>query len=138
MNKSIVKKLKTALEAGCKKVEDSYTKNLDGWDATVAKDKAHKAWRRSLAKYGIRMEPIDVIIGIETLQQTIEIANANPEHILVMDYTNQQFKDEMDASSEGEGKEECVFVYIIPKDLSFDCLPFDPPVKKKAKARSSK
>lgn len=140
MNKSIVKKVKAALEAGYEKVKDSYTKGLDGWDATVAEDNAHKVWRASLERLaGIRMEPIDVIVGVETLQQTLEIANMNPGCVLVMDYTNDQFKDEMDASSEGEGQEECVFVYIIPEDLTRRIaslgLPFDPPVKNKTKSR---
>lgn len=140
MNKKNINKVKAALEAGYKKVKDSYTKGLDGWDAAEAEDNAHKAWRRSLDQLvGIRMEPIDVIVGVETLQQTLEIANANPGCVLVMDYTNAQFKDEMDAYFDGLGREECVWVYIVPGDLAVKIaskgLPFDPPVKKNAKAR---
>jgi hypothetical protein len=139
MNKSIVKKVKAALETGYKKVEDSYTKGLDGWDATVAEGKAQKAWEKSLAVHGIRVETVEVIVGIEALCETAELANSNPGCILVMQYTAEQFDDEMEASMEGEGSEEKVCVYIIPEDLARRIaslgLPFDPPVKKKTKSR---
>jgi hypothetical protein len=139
MNKSMIKKVKAALEAGFKKVQDSYTKGLSGWDACVAEEKAHKAWEKSLAKHDVRVEPVEVIVGIEALYETAELANSNPGCILVMQYTDQQFDDEMEASMEGEGREEKVCVYIIPEDFAKKVasagLPFDPPVKKKAKVR---
>lgn len=140
MKKTMINKVKKALENGYQKVHDSYCEGFSGWDACQAMaeaNKAQNAWSRSLVKCGISVEKVDVIVGVETLQQTLEIANSNPGCVLVMQYTDEQLENEMEASSVGEGQEERVCVYIIPNDLAEKIaskgLPFDPPVKKKSK-----
>jgi hypothetical protein len=133
-NKSTIKKAKTLLETGYKNFKKGLV-GLEGSDENIVEVFAHKEWKKLLAVHGIRMEPIDVVIGIETLRQTIDLAieSANQNCVLLMHYTNAQFKSEMIACSEGEGSEECIFVYIVPYDMAVKIatkgLPFGLPKK---------